>query len=71
METTQPFGAKTAVSNYDTVGHTVQSVTQAVCDIPKDLVHRQLDDVPILGPKGTDWCQKFTNEYADVCKKLH
>ena len=71
VETTQPFGAKTAVSNYDTVGHTVQSVTQAVCDIPKDLVHRQLDDVPILGPKGTDWCQKFTNEYADVCKKLN
>ena len=70
VETTQMFGAKTAVANYDTLGNSVLSLAKCVCRIPKDLVHRQLDDVPVVGPAHTNWCQEFTKEYEEVCKYI-
>ena len=70
VETTQMFGAKSAVTNYDIVGHTIFSLALAYCTIPRHLVHRQLDDVPTVAPKNTDWCQKFTEKYKEICDEL-
>ena len=63
----QMFGAKTAVPNYDILGNTVTALARAVSEIPKSLVHRQLDDVPTVAPCFTNWCQQFTNNYKEVC----
>ena len=71
VETTQPFGAKTAVSNYDIVGNTVSVLALSYCSIPRNLVHRQLDDVPSVSPEKSGWCLEFTEAYEKVCKELH
>ena len=71
VETTQPFGAKSAVSNYDIVGNTVNVLALSFCKIPRELVHRQLDDVPSVGPKESGWCLEFTEAYEKVCKDLN
>lgn len=69
-ETSQMFGARTAVANFDILGNTVLSLVMANCDVPKQLVHRQLDDVPVVGPAHSNWCENFTKEYEDVCGKI-
>ena len=65
------FGAKSAVSNFDIVGNTTSSIAQAYCSIPRHLVHRQLDDVPLVAPKNTSWCQEFTETYKNICGELN
>jgi len=70
LETTQMFGARTAVSNFDQLGNTILALATAPCKIPRELVHRQLDDVPVVAPKSTNWCQEFTKEYENVCGKI-
>ena len=67
-ETAQIFGAVSAVPNYDTMGNTVSSLAKCVSSIPKSLVHRQIDDVPLVAPAATNWCQEFTVNYREVCK---
>ena len=66
VETTQPFGAITAVSNYDIVGNTVCTLA-----IPNELVHRQIDDVPTVAPVNTSWCEEFTKEYSEISEALN
>ena len=68
VENRQIFGAKTAVANFDILGKTLRDVACANSDVPDKWVHRQLDDVPIVCPKGKVWCEKFLQEYADICK---
>ena len=70
VDSSQIFGAITAVSNFDTVGHTVQSIAQAISSIPRFLVHRQLDDVPLVAPKRFGWCEEFSKNYTQVCESL-
>ena len=71
VETTQPFGAITAVSNYDIVGNTVCTLAKCVSSIPNELVHRQIDDVPAVAPMNTSWCEEFTKEYSGICEALN
>lgn len=68
VETRQIFGAKSAVSNFDVVGQTILDVTIEKTGIPKRWVHRQLDDVPVVAPKNTNWCQEFEKSYKEVCE---
>ena len=69
-ETTQMFGARTSVSNFDIVGNTILTLATRLTDIPRFLVHRQLDDVPVVGPENSSWCENFTETYADICQKI-
>ena len=71
VETTQPFGAITAVSNYDIVGNTACTLAKSVCSIPRNLVHRQIDDVPVVAPKDSSWCKEFTSEYERIGNDLN
>ena len=71
VETTQPFRAITAVSNYDIVGNTVCTLAKSVCSIPRNLVHRQIDDVPVVAPKDSSWCEEFASEYERICNDLN
>ena len=68
-ETAQMFGAKSAVPNYDILGHTVASLTICICNIPPELVHRHLNDVPTvqLGQQNQNFVncfQKFIKQFA-------
>jgi hypothetical protein len=69
VETSQIFGAKTAVCNYDMLGNSVRSLTLSSCKIPGHLVHRQLNDVPLVGPKESGWCEEFTAMYESICEE--
>ena len=71
IETTQMFGAKTAVANFDVLGHTILSLALSYCSVPRNLVHRQIDDVPIVAPRHTVWCEEFSDRYRSLCKELN
>jgi hypothetical protein len=71
VEDKMTFGGKPSVQNFDITGATVKDLTLADCKIPSRLVHRQLDDVPLVAPKNTNWCQEFSTKYADTCKKIN
>ena len=71
VETSQMFGARTAVSNFDKLGHTIVTLAKSDCDILPELVHRHLDDVPVVGPEKSNVCQKFSESYTSVCKNLN
>ena len=60
VEIKQIFGAISSVSNYDQLGRTVLDITLSKCEIPKKLVHRQLDDVPVVAPANSGWCEQFS-----------
>jgi hypothetical protein len=39
--------------------------------IPKTLVHRQLDDVPMVSPGGSGLTERFTSLYREICDSLN
>jgi hypothetical protein len=71
LETRQIFGARTSVCNFDTLGAVVLVLALIQCTILKSLVHRQLDDVPIVVPKKKKhWCTEFTLKYRSTCTDI-
>jgi hypothetical protein len=71
VETRQVFGAKASVQNFDVLGNTVRSLVLADCQILRHLVHRQLDDTPVVAPASSGWCEEFSLKYRKLCSKLH
>jgi hypothetical protein len=71
VELKQMFGAAASVQNFDILGNTIKSCSLAQCQIPRKLVHRQLDDVPVVVPKHSSWCTEFENVYRNLCSKLN
>jgi len=52
------LGAKTAVCKFDMLRKTTLDLVLTKCVIPKFLVQRQLDDVPVVVPyKKLSWCE--------------
>jgi hypothetical protein len=64
------FGSAASVQNFDIVANTVKTCSKASCEIPSKLVHRQLDDVPVVVPKNSNWGTEFEKSYRDMCKKI-
>jgi hypothetical protein len=71
VETQQIFGASTAVANYNILGQVILMLAKIRSEIPVRLVHQQLDDVPLVGPRWTSWCEEFTRNYGNVCEELN
>jgi hypothetical protein len=71
IETKQIFGARTAVANYDILGNTVRALVLTNCDIPGKYVHRHLDDIPVVGPENSNWCQQFTSEFRKFSEDIN
>ncbi len=71
LDISQIFGASSAVSNFDTIGHTIKSITHTFSRIPKHLVHKQLDDIPLVAPKASGWCEEFSRNYRAICDQLN
>jgi len=71
IETRQIFGAKTAVCNFDVLGNTILQLTLIECGVDRGLVHRQLDDVPVVVPAHkSEWNSEFVKQYKQCCDKL-
>jgi hypothetical protein len=70
-ETRQIFGASTSVCNFDMLGETVKTIVLADCNIPHNLVMRQVDDVPIVAPKNSGWCEEYSEKYKKTCQDLN
>jgi hypothetical protein len=66
-ETRLVFGASNSVCNNDIVGETLKVLALADSDIPAELVLRQVDDVPVVSPESSGWCEQFLNNYKDLC----
>jgi hypothetical protein len=71
FDTTTVFGSKTAPASFDPVPDTIVNIVCTLGNIPKIWVHRQLDDVPIVSPKGSGMTELFTKLYHDVCKRVN
>jgi hypothetical protein len=68
IELQQIFGGIPSVSNFDRLGNTVLELAHSQCRIPRSLVFRTLDDVPIVAPGNTGWCEEFTESNKKVCR---
>ena len=71
IENRQIFGAVSSVCNFDIFGNTVKSLALCMSKIKPELVHRQLDDVPVVGPAKSSWCEEFSDCYKTVCSELN
>jgi hypothetical protein len=71
VETKQIFGAKTAVCNFDVLGNTILALTLCNLNVPKQFVHRTLDDVPVVVPAHLSWGETFAAEYISICNMLN
>jgi len=67
-ESAQMFGARTAVANYDILGNTLLSICMAEHESKTIQAFRQLDDVPIIGVKGSSDCESFSASYKSLCE---
>ncbi len=70
IELKQMFGAAASVHTFDIVANTVKSCCLANCEIPRKLVHRQLDDVPVVCPKKFSWGQDFEKTYRSIFSSI-
>ncbi len=71
VELDQIFGAISAVANFDQLGHTKVDLAVIFSEIRQELVHRHLDDVPVVAPEKSGECEKFSEVYRMVCAKLN
>jgi hypothetical protein len=71
LELRQMFGASSSVQNFDILGNTITSLAKVGCGIPSHLIHRQLDDTPVIAPKNSGWCEEFYNSYKNICEKIN
>jgi hypothetical protein len=67
FETKMIFGASPSVANFDILGSTIVELAVQKCSIPRYLVSRALDDIPVLAPRGTAWTYKFSRALKQLC----
>jgi hypothetical protein len=70
VELKQMFGSAASVQNFDILANTIKTCSIANCDIPRKLVHRQLDDVPLVTPHNTMWGEMFEQQYRSLCEEI-
>jgi len=71
VELAQIFRAETAVCNFDALGHTLHVLSLTQANIPSHLVFRQLDDLPFVAPRWTNWCEEFSAVYSQNCSLVN
>ena len=63
---TTVFGSKSAPANFDSALETVVNIGCTLANSPRDIVHRQLDDVPVISPASTNLARNFADKYVEV-----
>jgi hypothetical protein len=71
FDTTTVFGSKAAPASFDPLPETIVNIVCTLGKIPKTLVHRQLDDVPVVSPRGSGLTERFTKLYKEICHSLN
>jgi hypothetical protein len=71
VETQQAFGARTAVAAFDRLGNTIMTLAICATGIPRHLVFRTLDDVPVVTPAASPDGPRFCAQYKMICKNLN
>ncbi len=69
FDTTTVFGSKAAPASFDPLPETMVNVACTLGKIPKISVHRQLDDVPIVSPRGSNLTERFMALYVEISEK--
>ena len=64
------FRSKSAPANFGSVLEMVVNIVCTLANIPRDIVHRQLDDVPVISPASTDLARNFADKYVEVCRQV-
>jgi len=70
VETQQAFGAKSAVAAFDRLGRVMADLALASCALPRHLLHRTLDDLPIVTPAASVEGPKFAVAYRNICAQV-
>jgi hypothetical protein len=69
-DVTTVFGSKSAPANFDCLPAMLVDAICTEIGVPHSIVHRQLDDVPIVSPSGSGWTEKFAEAYLAKCREL-
>ncbi len=69
FDITRVFGSKAAPEEFDALPETLVNIACTLSNSPKRIVHRQLDDVPAVAPKGSSLVEDFAKKYEEVYKK--
>ena len=70
FDLTTVFGSKSAPANFDAVPETIVNIACTLTGVPRTIVHRQLDDVPVVSPATTNFTRKFAEKYVEVCQMV-
>lgn len=70
VETQKVFGDKEAVSAFDRLGHTIADAACIISRLPESLVHRVLDDTPIVTPAHWTEGHDFEVAYENICREI-
>jgi hypothetical protein len=70
IELKKVFGSKEAVSAFDRLNNTIVTLAATASALPPSLIHRTLDDVPIVTLPNSAAGQKFAQEYQDICNSI-
>ncbi len=63
FDTTTVFGSAAAPASFDPLPETTVNIACMTAKIPRKWVKRQLDDVPVVSPKGSDIAERFYATY--------
>ena len=70
FDETVAFGSKAAPVLFDDLADTVVTVAKIETSTPEILIHRQLDDVPIVGPADSNTAASFAEAYTNICADI-
>jgi hypothetical protein len=70
FDSTTVFGSAAAPASFDPLPETVVNIVCSMTNTPKKWVKRQLDDVPIVSPKGSNFTENFYFTYKKICRQL-
>jgi hypothetical protein len=70
IELKKVFGSKEAVSAFDRLNHTLVTLAAKSSNLPHHLIHRTLDDVPIVTPASSTHGEEFAMAYQQICDHI-
>jgi hypothetical protein len=70
IELKKVFGSKEAVSAYDRMNNTLVTLAALEARLPPYLIHRTLDDVPVVTPAHSAAGHDFANAYQGICAHI-
>jgi len=67
IELKKVFGSKEAVSAFDRLNNTLVTLATIESRLPPHLIHRTLDDVPVVTPARSSAGKAFADAYSAIC----